>query len=165
MIELIVIAVMIVLDQFVKYLTVIKLKNQNPYVFINNVLQFRYAENTGAAFSLFENGRVFFIVFTFFIVCIAFYILKRIPKNRRFLLLRITMVVFIAGAIGNWIDRIRLGYVIDTFEVLFIDFAIFNVADIYMVLSTIAFAILMIFYYKEEELGFFKLRRYDNEKH
>ena len=57
-----------------------------------------------------------------------------------------------AGAYGNFIDRLRLGYVIDFFYFKLIDFPVFNVADIYVTVSTIVFCLLLFFYYKEEDL-------------
>ena len=67
--------------------------------------------------------------------------------------LRICSILLIAGAVGNLIDRVRLNYVIDFFYFKLIDFPIFNVADIYVSVGTAVLIILILFYYKEEELN------------
>ena len=72
--------------------------------------------------------------------------------ERRYLVLRILAVLIVAGAIGNFIDRLRLGYVVDFFYFCLIDFPIFNVADIYVTVSTFVLLFVMFFYYKEEDL-------------
>ena len=73
------------------------------------------------------------------------------PENRRYLPLRSCAVLLCAGAVGNMIDRVRLGYVIDFFYFRLIDFPIFNVADCYVVAACIVFALLVLFYYREED--------------
>lgn len=82
-------------------------------------------------------------------VVIWFYM--KVPMERRFLPLRICAVMIVAGAFGNCIDRVRLNYVVDFFYFKLIDFPIFNVADIYVTVSTFALVILLFFYYKEED--------------
>ena len=71
--------------------------------------------------------------------------------TRRFLYLRVIAVLFLSGAVGNAIDRMMNGYVIDFFYFSLIDFPIFNVADIYVAVSTILLIVLMLFYYKDED--------------
>ena len=66
------------------------------------------------------------------------------------------MVLIFAGAIGNFIDRIRQGFVVDFLYFELIDFPIFNVADIYVTVGCILLILLLLFYYKDEELNFFK---------
>ena len=81
------------------------------------------------------------------------------PHTRRYYLLRICAVLVCAGAFGNLIDRIRLNYVVDFFYFELIDFPIFNVADCYVVVACILFAFSILFYYKEEELKCFSVRK------
>ena len=87
------------------------------------------------------------------VVCIAilYIYLWRIPNNRRFRWLDVTAVLFLAGAVGNFIDRIAQGYVVDFFYFILIDFPIFNVADIYVVVAAFLLLALCLFYYKEED--------------
>lgn len=74
------------------------------------------------------------------------------PHERHFIPLRICLLLIASGAIGNMIDRIRLNYVIDFFYFELIDFPIFNVADIYVTLSAGLLIVLILFYYKEDDL-------------
>ena len=99
-----------------------------------------------------EGQQTFFIVMAF-AVCFAIgYLYFKMPWNKRFHLLRGIGLLIAGGAIGNLIDRVCLGYVVDFFYFELIDFPIFNVADIYVTVATAVMAILIIFYYKEEEL-------------
>ena len=120
----------IILDQWTKHLAVTKLQGKTPFILINKVFQLCYLENRGAAFGLLQNQRIFFLICA---------------------LVRICIIGICAGAIGNMIDRIYLGYVVDFFYFNLIDFPIFNVADIYVTVSTIVLVILILFYYQEDE--------------
>ena len=120
----------IFLDQLTKWLAVIFLKGSAPAIIIKNVFRFTYLENRGAAFGMLSEHRwVFLIISTVAIAAIIFYMIKFKPKSK---LERIAIAFMAGGGIGNMIDRILLGYVID-----FIDFYafpkvwsyIFNVAD------------------------------------
>lgn len=146
------IVILTCLDQLTKHIAVLKLKENQPYVIIKNVFQLEYLENRGAAFGLFQNQRTFFFISVIIIsiVVILFYLL--VPMEHRFLPLRLCAVCIMAGAWGNCIDRIRLNYVVDFFYFKLIDFPIFNVADIYVTVSTFALVLLICFYYKEEDL-------------
>ena len=136
---------------FTKYMAVIKLKDQTPFVLIDGVFELRYLENRGAAFGMMQDMR-FLLAAGAVIVCgLIVYLYLRMPEKRRYLPLRICAVLLCAGAAGNMIDRIRLGYVIDFFYFRLIDFPIFNVADCYVVAACIVFALLVLFYYREEE--------------
>lgn len=138
-------------DQFTKYMAVIKLKDQTPFVLIDGVFELRYLENRGAAFGMMQDMR-FLLAAGAVIVCgLIVFLYLRMPEKRRYLPLRICAVLLCAGAVGNMIDRIRLGYVIDFFYFRLIDFPIFNVADCYVVAACIVFALLVLFYYREEE--------------
>ena len=81
------------------------------------------------------------------------------PHTSRYYLLRICAVMICAGAIGNMIDRLRLNYVVDFFYFELINFPIFNIADCYVVVACILFAFAILFYYKEDELSCFSLKK------
>ena len=143
---------LVVLDQTTKYLAVIHLKDQPPYVILQNIFQLEYLENRGAAFGLFQNKRIFFYLSVILISVIVVWFYSRVPMDRKYMPLRICAVLLIAGAYGNFIDRIRLNYVIDFFYFKLIDFPIFNVADIYVTVSSFLIILLIFFYYKEDDL-------------
>jgi len=159
MIEIIVIILLLVLDQVVKYLTVTQLQGEAPFIVINKVFEFVYVENRGAAFGILQNQQWIFKVFTGLFIIVAFYVLyKKMPKTKHYIPLRITAILFIAGGIGNLIDRIRLNYVIDTFYFKLIDFPVFNVADSCVVIGTILFVLLLLFKYKDTDFEFLNLK-------
>lgn len=162
-IELIVIGLLIGIDQLVKYWTVITLKGNDSIIVLDKVFELTYVENRGAAFGMMQNQRPFFLIFTLVVVVIVYYYSLKIPRSKRYSPLRITILLFLAGALGNWIDRFRLSYVVDTFYFTLIDFPVFNVADSYVVISTFLFAILLMFYYKDHEFDFMKIKKIKKE--
>lgn len=141
----------IIIDQYTKFLAVSHLK-EAPIPIIDGVFELHYLENRGAAFGMLQNQQWFFLI-TGTILLVAVTILYiRMPFLKRLVPLRICIVLITAGAIGNMIDRIRLNYVIDFLYFKLINFPIFNVADIYVTVSTFIVIILILFYYKEEEI-------------
>ena len=121
------IAVLAVIDQLTKYAAVMTVKVNGPVEFLFGTFQFRYVENTGAAFSSFSYNTLVLAVLTAVILagCLAVLLSKKIKS----LFMNICLLLVISGGLGNVIDRFRLGYVIDFIEPLFIDFAVFNFAD------------------------------------
>ncbi len=142
------------IDQYTKYLADLYLNGQDSFVLIENVFELSYLENKGAAFGILQNKRYIFLVITVLVMIGIGYAYYKLPKEKRYLPLRGICVTLTAGAVGNMIDRIGRGYVIDFFYFKLIDFPVFNVADIYVVVSAILFMILMLFYYKEDEFSF-----------
>ena len=144
-------AILLLLDQYTKHLVLDRLKDHPPVILWKGVFQLEYLENRGAAFGLFQNQRVFFFASVIVITAVILWFYLRVPMERRFLPLRICAVFVMAGAWGNCIDRITLNYVVDFLYFKLIDFPIFNVADIYVTVTAFAVAILICFYYKEED--------------
>lgn len=150
----ILVIVAVLIDQYTKYLAVTHLKDGPAFVLIDNVFELNYLENRGAAFGLLQNRQIFFVCVAILIFAFILYCYVRIPKTGRYLSLRLCGIFIVAGAAGNLIDRIRLGYVVDFFYFRLIDFPVFNVADIYVTVSFAVLLILIFFRYKEEELEF-----------
>lgn len=146
-------------DQFVKYLTVVYLKGRPSLVIWEGVFELTYLENRGAAFGLLQNQRFFFIFTSLLIFAAVIFVYLRIPETGRYLPLRLCVTFVFAGAAGNLIDRIRLGYVVDMFYFRLIDFPVFNIADIYVTVSFAVLVILLFFVYKEEELDFISRKK------
>ncbi len=144
---------LILLDQITKYLAVIHLKNAPAFELIPGVFELYYLENQGAAFSILWGQKNFFIVLTVILLIIMFYLYVHMPEDKRFFIARAIFVLVIAGAIGNFIDRCIHNYVIDFFYFKLINFAVFNVADIYITVGAALFIFTFCFYYKEEEIN------------
>ena len=151
-------ALPVLFDQFTKQLAANHLPG-HPVELIRGVFSLQYLENHGAAFGMLQGRRFFFILITivFLVLAMAFYV--RIPRTKHFLVLRILVIFACAGAIGNFIDRLTLHYVRDFFYFSLIDFPIFNVADIYVTVSVTIFAVLILFFYKDDELSFTKIKK------
>lgn len=147
------IAALVAVDQWTKSLAVRYLAGQEDIILIPGVFQLEYLENRGAAFGLLQNQIWLFVILTAVFLAAAVWIYIRLPKIKKYLPLHIIAVVLVSGALGNLIDRIRLGYVVDFFYFSLIDFPIFNMADIYVVISFIALMICILFVYREEDFS------------
>ena len=146
-------------DQVTKYLAVIYLKDKPPFVIWDQVFELTYLENRGAAFGLLQNRTIFFVITACVVFAIVIFLYIKIPKTSKYLPLRLCGIFVFAGAAGNLIDRIRLGYVVDFFYFKLIDFPIFNVADIYVTVGFAVLVVLILFVYKEEELACFTKKK------
>ena len=142
---------LIAADQLTKYLAVLRLKDQAAVPLIRGVLEFSYVENRGMAFGLLQDGRWIFLVLTVLAIAALVFLYIRIPAEKRFRPLAVGLVFLTAGAAGNLIDRIRLGYVIDFIYIKLINFPVFNVADCYVTWTGVILAFLLLFHYKEED--------------
>lgn len=136
-------------DQLTKYLTVLYLKNHDDLVIIKETFSLTYVENTGAAFGILQNSKYLFIAVTIIAtVSIIYYTLK--AKNFNKLYLSAACMV-ISGAISNMIDRLTRGYVVDMIKADFIDFPVFNFADMCIVIGAFLLCFYLLFMYKEPE--------------
>ncbi len=161
-------------DQITKKAAQFYLKGNDAIPIIEDVFELKYLENTSAAFGmdpisllhkifqfqifndnpeLYLNIRMgFFYLITIIVIVLLSYVYTRIPNETRFRFMDYILLFFIAGAVGNLIDRISLKYVIDFFYFKLIDFPIFNVADIYVTCAAFAMIGLGLFYYKDEDI-------------
>lgn len=140
------------IDQLTKYLAAILLKDQPAFVIWKGVFELRYLENRGAAFGILQGKKIFFMMITIIFISILAYIFGKIPMQAHYLPLHYICIALFSGALGNFIDRTCNNYVIDFLYFCLIDFPIFNVADIYVTCAMAVFIILLLFYYKEEDL-------------
>ena len=143
----IVIILGIVLDQIVKMAIVKNLILSEQKSVINGILSLTHLRNNGAAWSILEGQQWFFVLTTVIVLAVAIWFwLKNLSKNWY----AIGLTLIISGALGNFIDRVRQGYVVDMFQLDFINFPIFNVADI---LLSIGFVVLFIGILIEKDEG------------
>jgi signal peptidase II len=142
---------LILLDQYVKRWAYEVLRPVGEKPFIEGFLGFAYVENRGAAFGMLQGARWFFIPLTVAMLVFIGWYYVRLPKTGIYWLVRVPLVFTYAGAVGNFIDRLFQGYVVDMFEFQFISFPVFNVADMCLVAGTIAIAFVMLFIIKDKE--------------
>ncbi len=140
---------LVAIDQLTKFLAVRFLLPVESIPIIKDVFELCYVENRGAAFGLLQGFRWGFLIITIPVIGVICYLYAKIPKEKSFRLMRISLILIGAGAIGNAIDRLINGYVVDFFYFKLIDFAVFNVADSFLVVGTILLAFLLLFVNKE----------------
>ncbi len=147
-----IVVISVVLDQISKYIVVLNLKPIGSSAFIDGLLGFRYVENTGAAFGMMKGFRWGFIaISTVAIVALAVYLIKcrkDVPT-----LLGVSFAMIIGGGIGNQIDRIVNGFVVDFLELQFMDFAVFNIADCFVTVGAFLAVIDLLFVDRDFILG------------
>ena len=141
-------AAIVAADQFTKYLTVANIALYEDIPFIPGLLQLTYVQNTGAAFSSFEGQQwLFALIFVFFTWLI---IREYRKKTMGFTPLEWWCIAAIyGGGLGNMVDRVRLGYVVDMIETTFMEFPVFNVADCFITCGCILMMISLVFFNKE----------------
>lgn len=142
----IVIVALIALDQWVKFEIVKNIQLGEVKPFLPKILSLTYLRNTGAAFSILENQQWLFAVITLVVIGAAIWYLSKHIKGSVWLLSALSLII--AGGIGNFIDRMRQGFVVDMFQLDFINFAIFNVADSYLTIGVLVLIVMML---KEED--------------
>ncbi|KXT78924.1 Lipoprotein signal peptidase [Streptococcus sp. DD13] len=136
----------VLLDQLVKWYVVSNIPINESRPFIPHILSLSYLRNYGAAYSLLQNQQFLFLVLTFLLIpAFIFLFVKRIKGNLPILF---ALSFLIAGGIGNFIDRMRWGYVVDMFQTEFINFPVFNVADSFLTIGVIW---LMVTLFMEEK--------------
>lgn len=142
-------ALLVALDQGTKYLTRLYLPGEDTLVLLPGVLGLTYVENTGMAFSTFSGYTTLLALVSLAAsVALVVAIQKRwLPHPAGPWLL----ALLLGGAVGNLIDRAFLGYVTDMIQVLFVRFAVFNVADCCVVVGAILLAVYLIFFWTKEE--------------
>ena len=141
-------AAVVLADQLTKALVVANIPLRGHVAFLPGFLDFTYVRNTGAAFSSFEGMQwLFALIFLVFTLGIFYeYFRKRMPFSN---FERWMIAAIYAGGLGNMIDRLRLGYVVDMIETQFMEFPVFNVADCFITCGCIALFVSLGFFNKE----------------
>lgn len=147
---------LVLLDQIIKLAASEHLKGKPAVSLIPGIFELQYLENRGAAFGTLQNQRWFFILVVFIVLAALIWCFWHLPDEVHYRPLRVLSVLIAAGAIGNMIDRIINGYVIDFFYFSLIDFPVFNVADIYVTVSMPILFVLILTFYKDEDFSFLK---------
>lgn len=142
-------ALLVVADQLVKYFISTHIPLGGSMPFLPHIMDLTYVKNTGCAFSMLEEHTwLLAVVSAVMSVVLAVALAKKLFRHP---IGRTALALLLAGAVGNLIDRVVLGYVVDMFRTLFMDFAVFNVADICVVVGGIAAAVYYLFLYDKLE--------------
>lgn len=141
-------AAMIVLaDQVVKFLVSAYLPQSGSLAAIPHIINFVYVKNTGAAFSMFsDKTAVLGVISVLFCVAVLMFWYFKKPQHS---LLKLSLMLLLAGALGNAIDRVFRGYVVDFIETAFIKFPVFNIADISITFGTVLLMVYLLFFDKD----------------
>jgi signal peptidase II len=123
---------------------------------IPGVFSLHYLENRGAAWGMLQNAIWLFVLITVLVIAAMVYLYGRIPMDKKYYLLRFTIILLAAGAVGNFIDRIFWHYVVDFLYFKYINFPIFNVADCYVCIAAVLLIYCLLFRYKEDDFSWKK---------
>lgn len=131
-------------DQLLKYLVLNNISSSDTITLIPNIVQLVYVKNTGAAFSLLS-GKTYVLSLISLAVCIIIvaYLIKKKPQSILFL---ISLGMILGGAVGNLIDRAFRNFVVDYIELCFVQFPVFNLADIAITCGAVLLMIYVIFF-------------------
>ncbi|MBQ8318679.1 MAG: signal peptidase II [Lachnospiraceae bacterium] len=151
LLPMILIALLTALDQFTKYMIQTSFELYESKEVIDGVLSFTYVQNRGMAWGMFQGKIPVFAIFTAVILILAFRVLYNVVDEKRYCFVKYVIIFLISGGLGNLIDRLTLGYVVDFIHATIIDFPVFNVADIYVTVSMFAMMI-ALFVYKNDDL-------------
>lgn len=143
------IIILTAIDQIFKFIARLYVEPINSITIIPGILDFTYVENRGAAFGFFQNQRWFFIIFAIIMISIFIYLITY--KKMKEKLFIIASIFIIGGGIGNIIDRLFLGYVVDYIKVSFFP-PVCNFADYCITLGTVLLMIYVLFVYKDENV-------------
>ena len=146
--------ILIAFDQWTKILAYDKLRVDGPFVIWKGVFELLYSENRGAAFGILQGQKWFFLLVAAAVVIVILIFLYKMPNDKKMFPMFFCTVLLASGAIGNVIDRLSRGFVVDFLYFKLINFPIFNVADCYVVIAAGLLILLTGFYYKDEDLDF-----------
>lgn len=135
----------IVFDQISKFYAENLLMGKESFRLLDGIFHLTYARNTGAAFSFLRDQQAILQTITAVVIVFLIVFLFKESKKNLPILYKISLAFILGGAIGNLIDRVRLGYVVDYFDFTLINFAIFNVADSFVVVGTFVLGYFILF--------------------
>lgn len=149
MLYAVLIVVLVAADQLVKYLVRVHVPLYTSLPLIPRIVELTYVRNTGAAFSIFSRHTWMLALISAVVSVLIILAMAKRTVRHPFGLISLSLVL--AGAVGNLIDRMFFGYVTDMFNFMFIHFAVFNVADVCVVVGGIAICVYLLFFYEKWE--------------
>lgn len=143
-------AILILIDQLTKHLVQSHLQEHESIVLWDGVFEIYYLRNPFASFSIGKSFPQFFytlvIIFSIIFIAVLIYFMLRIPPKKEYRLLQVILILFFAGTVGNFIDRVLYHSVVDFLYFKLINFPVFNVADIFVVCAAVLFVISFLFF-------------------
>ncbi len=152
--HLILFIVLVAIDQASKYWVKTDLAENGPIEIIPDVFSLQFHTNTGAVWGMMSGKTTFLSIFTFIVLAFIIFFYTKIPSSKKHNVLKVIVVCIMAGAVGNLIDRVFLGYVVDFLYFELINFPLFNFADMCLTVSSFLLFVLALFYYKDEDFAF-----------
>ncbi|WP_315168582.1 signal peptidase II [Metaclostridioides mangenotii] len=149
MIYALIIVVLLGIDQISKLLALKHLQDVSTIPIINNIFHFTYVENRGAAFGMLQNNQIIFVIIALIASIFGMYYLC---TKKIHIVGKIGIMLLISGALGNLIDRIRLGFVVDFLDFRIVWQYVFNIADVFVVVGTILLCIFILFFESKEKV-------------
>ena len=146
----IIIAILIGIDQIIKYGVLNVLKEKGSIPIIDGMFHLTYVENRGAAFGMLQNNQIIFVAIALIATVVGLYWLHK-NKEKINIIGKASIIMIVSGAIGNLIDRLRLGFVVDYFDFRIIWQYVFNFADILVVCGTILLCFYILKYTDTKE--------------
>lgn len=152
LLPVIAVIVLILLDQGTKFWALASLKPIHNITLVEGFMDLTFVENRGVAFGMFSGQRWVILLLTCIIAVGLIWFYVTLPKKQEYRPVRVSLILILSGAMGNIIDRMFRGYVVDFFEFTFFEWPVFNVADIYVVVGVILLALMILFVVKDEDL-------------
>ncbi|RLK63740.1 signal peptidase II [Atopobacter sp. AH10] len=141
----------LLLDQAMKFWTVSHLKLGESQHFLPGIVSLHHIRNFGAAWGVFSHSRIFLLLITLLASCFIIHLMRQEIHRSKALATGYALVL--SGALGNGLDRFRLGYVVDMFDFDFINFPIFNLADCFISLGVVILLLAYLYLDKQKEKG------------
>lgn len=133
-------------DQLLKWWVTLNVSRQGFASFLPGLIGITNLRNNGAAWSMLEGKQWFFAIVSVIAIIVIVFFMYSYRKQR---IVMVSLSLILAGTLGNFIDRLRFGYVVDMFELLPINFPVFNIADICLTCGVL-FLIIMVLFEKDE---------------
>ncbi len=156
------VVILFFVDKYTKIWAINNIKDKEPINIIDGVFELSYVENKGAAWGMFEGATLFFALITIIVLVAVIWIFISLGNSKKDKVFKVALVVFTAGVLGNFYERMLYKKVVDMLHFYLIEYPVFNVADVFIVVSSILIAVLLIFFYKDNELKFLKFGRGKN---
>lgn len=141
--------ILLTLDQLLKFYVRTHIAIGTIHTLVPNIISLTNITNTGGAWSIFSGNMIFFYIITIFAVIVIIYMIKN--SNKSDIIYRLGLFLLLTGTIGNAIDRFTNRYVTDMFNLEFMNFAIFNLADVYITIGVILVIIFLLFLDKDSD--------------